>query len=75
MIISNYHRYGDLIEYLSLYKVSPLGIVVGVNDLLQLISDKYYANQDGRLLAAFGEIFTRNVKLYVYPPSRRGVPT
>ena len=72
VIISNYHRYGDLIEYLSLYKVSPLGIVVGVNDLLQLISDKYYANQDGRLLAAFGEIFTRNVKLYVYPAQQEG---
>ncbi len=72
VIISNYNRYGDLIEYLSLYKVSPLGIVVGVNDLLQLISDKYYANQDGRLLAAFGEIFTRNVKLYVYPAQQEG---
>ncbi|WP_116128342.1 TonB-dependent receptor [Lewinella sp. IMCC34183] len=72
VIISNYHRYGDLIEYLSLYKVSPLGIVVGVNDLLQLISEKYYANQDGRLLAAFGEIFTRNVKLYVYPAQQEG---
>jgi hypothetical protein len=72
VIISNYHRYGDLIEYLSLYKVSPLGIVVGVNELLQLISEKYQANQDGRLLAAFGEIFTRNVKLYVYPAQQEG---
>jgi hypothetical protein len=72
VIISNYHRYGDLIEYLSLYKISPLGIVVGVNDLLDMISEKYYANQDGRLLAAFGEIFTRNVKLYVYPAQQEG---
>ena len=37
-----------------------------------MISDKYYANQDGRLLAAFGEIFTRNVKLYVYPAQQEG---
>lgn len=72
VIISNYRRYSELIEYLSLYKVSPLGIVVGVNDLLELISEKYYANQDGRLLAAFGEIFTRNVKLYVYPAQQEG---
>ena len=72
VIISNYERYGDLIEYLSLYKVSPLGIVIGVNDLLELISKKYYDNQDGRLLAAFGEIFTRNVKLYVYPAQQQG---
>ena len=72
VIISNYERYGDLIEYLSLYKVSPLGIVVGVNELLELISKKYYENQDGRLLASFGEVFTRNVKLYVYPAQQQG---
>ena len=74
VIISNYHRYGDLIEYLSNYKVSPVGIVLGVNELLQLISDKYNNNQDGRLLAAFGEIFTRNVKIYVYPAQQEGSP-
>ena len=74
VVISNYKRYGDLIEYLSNYKVSPLGIVIGVNDLLELISEKYHANQDGRLLAAFGEIFTRNVKLYVYPAQQEGSP-
>ncbi|MEO0733645.1 MAG: TonB-dependent receptor [Bacteroidota bacterium] len=72
VIISNYDRYGDLIEYLNLYKVSPVGIVLGVNELLELISSKYRDNQDGRLLAAFGEIFTRNVKLYVYPAQQEG---
>ncbi|MBC6995808.1 TonB-dependent receptor [Neolewinella lacunae] len=70
--LSNYHRYGDLIEYLSLYRVAPVGIVMGVHDLLQMISDKYRDNQDGRLLAAFGEIFTRNVKLYIYPAQQEG---
>ncbi|OAV43780.1 nicotinate-nucleotide adenylyltransferase [Lewinella sp. 4G2] len=72
VIISNYDRYGDLIEYLSNYRVAPVGIVLGVNELLQLITDKYNNNQDGRLLAAFGEIFTRNVKLYVYPAQQQG---
>jgi len=72
VIISNYHRYGDLIEYLSLYKVSPVGIVLGVNELLQLINNKYRDNLDGRLLAAFGEIFTRKVKLFVYPAQQEG---
>ncbi len=72
VVISNYGRYSDLINYLSLYKVSPVGIVLGVNELLQLISQRYLDNQDGRLLAAFGEIFTRNVKLYVYPAQQEG---
>ncbi|MEM9928211.1 MAG: TonB-dependent receptor [Bacteroidota bacterium] len=72
VVISNYGRYSDLINYLSLYKVNPVGIVLGVNELLQLISKRYRENQDGRLLAAFGEIFTRNVKLYVYPAQQEG---
>ncbi len=72
VIISDYDRYGDLIEYLNNYKVAPVGIVLGVNELLELISDKYHNNQDGRLLAAFGEIFTRNVKIYVYPAQQEG---
>lgn len=72
VVISNYGRYGELVDYLSLYKVSPVGIVMGVNELLELISTKYYENQDGRLLAAFGEIFSRNVKLYVYPARQEG---
>jgi hypothetical protein len=72
VIISNYHRYGDLIEYLNLYRAAPVGIVMGVNELLHLITEKFRDNQDGRLLAAFGEIFTRNVKLYVYPAQQEG---
>ncbi len=72
VVISNYGRYSDLINYLSLYKVNPVGIVLGVNELLQMISQRYHDNQDGRLLAAFGEIFTRNVKLYVYPAQQEG---
>jgi hypothetical protein len=51
VIISNYHKYGDLIEY---------------------IASKYRDNQDGRLLAAFGEIFTRDVNIYVYPAQQEG---
>ncbi|MEM7571351.1 MAG: TonB-dependent receptor [Bacteroidota bacterium] len=72
VIISNYREYNDLIDYLMQYKVPQLGIVVGVNELLQLITRKYENNQGGRLLAAFGEIFTRNVKLYVYPAQQQG---
>lgn len=72
VVISNYHQYGDLIEYLSNYKVSPVGIVLGVHELLGLITHKYNNNQDGRLLAAFGEIFTRNVNIYVYPAQQEG---
>lgn len=72
VLISNYEKHDDLLAYLSNYKVPKLGIILGVQQMLELITDKYNNNLDGRLLAAFGEIFTRNVKIYVYPAQQQG---
>jgi hypothetical protein len=72
VVISDCHQYQNLVTYLADYRIQQLGIVVGVSELLDLINDKYYQNQDGRLLAAFGELFTRNVKFYVYPALQEG---
>ncbi|MEO0627317.1 MAG: TonB-dependent receptor [Bacteroidota bacterium] len=74
VLLSNYKEYNELIEYFNQYKAPKIGIAVGVQDLLQLISDKYAQNRDGRILAAFGEIFTRHVKMYVYPAQQEGSP-
>ena len=72
VVISNCEAHQKLIRYLSDYKVQKLGLVLGVRQVLDIISDKYYDNRDGRLLAAFGELFTRNVKMYVYPLMQEG---
>jgi hypothetical protein len=72
VIISNCEQHQKLIRYLAKYKVQKLGLVLGVQFLLELINDKYYQNMDGRLLAAFGELFTRNVKIYTYPALQEG---
>ena len=72
VLVSNYEKHNQLLEYLSDYKIPKLGIVLGVHQLMDLINDKYHNNTDGRLLAAFGEVFTRNVKIYVYPAQQQG---
>lgn len=72
VVISNCEVHQKLINYLSDYKVQKLGLVLGVRQLLRLISEKYNQNKDGRLLTAFGELFTRNVKMYVYPAMQEG---
>lgn len=72
VVISDCDQYQNMVAYLTDYRVQQLGIVVGVGELLELINDKYYQNMDGRLLAAFGELFTRNVKFYVYPARQEG---
>lgn len=66
-IISNCSNHQRLINYLSDYKIPKLGIVIGVHELLEIINDKYESNRDGRLLVAFGELFTRNILIYAYP--------
>ena len=72
VIISNCEKYTKLIKYLSDYKIQKLGLVIGVRELLNLITEKYYQNMDGQLLAAFGEVFNKNVRLYVYPSLQEG---
>ena len=72
VVISNCEEHQKLIAYLTNYKVRRIGLVLGVRQILELITQKYYDNMDGRLLAAFGELFTRNVKVYVYPTMQEG---
>lgn len=67
VIISNCSNHQMLINYLNDYKVRQLGLVIGAHELLEIIQEKYEHNNDGRLLVAFGELFTRNIKIYVYP--------
>ncbi|MCB0552945.1 MAG: TonB-dependent receptor, partial [Phaeodactylibacter sp.] len=72
VVVSDCQQYQKMVAYLYDYRVQQLGIVLGVHELLGLINDKYYQNMDGRLLAAFGELFTRNVRFYVYPALQEG---
>lgn len=67
VIVSDCSNHQKLINYLGDYKIKKLGLVIGVKELLEIINEKYHGNQDGRLLVAFGELFTRNIKIYVYP--------
>jgi len=67
VLITNCNNHQMIINYMTDYKIKNLGLVIGVNELLDIINEKYFGNQDGRLLVAFGELFTRNIKIYAYP--------
>ncbi|MEM7106498.1 MAG: TonB-dependent receptor [Bacteroidota bacterium] len=66
-LISDCEEHHKLIAYFSDYRILNLGLVVGVKILLNTINQKFEEHKDGDLLAAFGELFTKNVKLYIYP--------
>ncbi|MFK7810106.1 MAG: TonB-dependent receptor [Saprospiraceae bacterium] len=72
VVVTSCQHHQEVVNYLSDYKVKKVGVVFGVHELLEMISDRYHKNEEGRLLSAFGELFTRHVKLYVYPALQEG---
>jgi len=67
VLISNYKKYYKLIEYLSQFTKSRMGLIIGVDSLVEMFEEKYYRNLNGGILEAFGIIFTRDIKFYLYP--------
>ncbi|MBL7963225.1 MAG: TonB-dependent receptor [Flavobacteriales bacterium] len=67
VLISNYQQYYKLIEYFSRYTRARMGLIMGVTNLVEVFDEKYYRELNGGILEAFGILFTRDLKIYVYP--------
>jgi hypothetical protein len=67
VIISDCSNHQVLLNYLSDYKIKNLGLVIGSKELLKLIQGRYKAFSHGSLLMAFGEMFSNNLKIFIYP--------
>lgn len=66
VILSNCVQHKKLIAYFRDYKVPRIGLALGARKLQNIIRETYEHNPDN-LLGAFGELFLRNVRFYVYP--------
>jgi hypothetical protein len=69
VIISNYQEFYRLIGYFRRYTKEMIGVVMGINNLLEVFNEKYYENLEGGILESFGRLFRNSVKLYIYPMS------
>ncbi len=67
VMISNYRKYYKLTEYLSTFTNKRMGFIMGVDHLTEVFNEKYYRNLNGGMLEAFGILFTRDIKIYLYP--------
>ena len=72
VVITSSEEHQKLVTYLADYKVQQIGFVLGVQPVLELLSETYYQNMETRLLAAFGELFSSHVRMYVYPSLQHG---
>ena len=67
VLISDYFEYYRLAAYLTRYTAEPIAVTMGVANLLDLFSEQYYTELEGGILEAFGKLFTKDLRLYVYP--------
>jgi hypothetical protein len=70
VLVSNYSVFFRLTQYFRRYSQEPIGVVLGINTLLGVLDEQYYANLPGGILEAIGRLFREEVRLYVYPMHR-----
>jgi hypothetical protein len=73
VLISNFHEYYKLVAYLSKITKLKLGVVLGYPNLEYIFSEEHYHELQGGILESFATLFSRNVKLFIYPTLRGGV--
>ena len=67
VLISNYKEYYRLVEYFSRYTNKKIGLCMGVNNMIEVFDPKYYIKLSGGILEAFGKLFFKKLKVYLYP--------
>jgi hypothetical protein len=67
VLISDYFEYYRLAAYLGRYTNEPIAITMGAQSVRDLFTEEYYTGLEGGILEAFGRLFTRDLRLYVYP--------
>jgi hypothetical protein len=73
VLISNFHEYYKLVAYLSKITKLKLGVVLGYPNLEYIFSEEHYQDLPGGILESFATLFSRKVKLFIYPTLRDGV--
>lgn len=67
VMISNFQEYYKVVEYFSNYTKARMGLAMGVSNLVEIFDEKYYRHLSGGILEAFGKLFYRDLKVYLYP--------
>ncbi len=67
VLISNFLRYHRLVTYLWRYTQKPIGLPLGLIRLRDIADEKFYTDLPGGIMESLGQLFRKDVKLYVYP--------
>jgi hypothetical protein len=61
------------VAFLSKITKLKMGVVLGYPNLEYIFSEEHYADLPGGILESFATLFSRKVKLFIYPTLRDGV--
>ena len=67
VMITNFQEYYRLVEYFSEFTKARMALAMGVYNLIQIFDEKYYRHLSGGILEAFGKLFFKDLKVYLYP--------
>ena len=67
VMITNFKEYYRLVEYFSEFTKERMGLAMGVYNLIEIFDEKYYRHLSGGILEAFGKLFFKDLKVYMYP--------
>ena len=67
VLISNFHEYYRLVQYLAAFTKLRMGLILGMPNLEYIFEEKHYTNITGGILAAFSTLFAPKIKLYLHP--------
>lgn len=73
VMISDFHEYYKLVAYLSKLTKLKMGVVLGYPNLEYIFSEEHYTDLPGGILESFATLFSRKVKLFIYPTLSNGV--
>jgi hypothetical protein len=67
VMITSFQHYFKLVDYFSEFTKERMGLTMGSQNLIQIFDEKYYRNLSGGILEAFGKLYYRDLKVYMYP--------
>ncbi len=67
VLISNFQEFYKLVEFYAKYTKARMVLTMGVSNLIDIFDEKYYRHLSGGILEAFGKLFFKDLKVYLYP--------
>jgi len=67
VLVSNFHLFYRLKDFMRDYTQQPLALIIGASHLEKVFDENHYQDLDGGILEGLGRLLDDKTKLYVYP--------